>query len=82
MKICILCEQEKLDQVRKKMRLKDILSIRLSETGEEPSSHAFCFLTGDERRINSLLEQQELTIMEISEPKDFLEKWNLKIIKK
>ena len=82
MKICILCDINKVDLVRKKIRLKDILLVRLSESGKEPASHAFCFLTRDQKRIDQLLEKQELTIMELSEPKEFLEKWNLKIIKK
>jgi hypothetical protein len=77
-----LCDIDKVDLVRKKIRLKDILSVRLSEYGKEPASHTFCFLTGDQKRVDQLLEKQELTIMELSEPKEFLEKWNLKIIKK
>ena len=82
MKLCILCEIEKVEQVRKKIKITDILLVRLSETGEEPATHTFCFLTGDQKRIDGFLKRQELTVMELSEPKEFLEKWNLKIIKK
>jgi hypothetical protein len=34
-----------------------------------------------EEKANELMANKDLTEMEISKPKEFLEKWNLKIIK-
>lgn len=82
MNLCILCEVSKIDLVRKKMRIKDILLVKLSENGKDPATHYFCSLSSEPRRIESLMNQKEYTIMEISETKEFLQKWNLKIIKK
>jgi len=81
MRVCILCEESKVEKVRKKMDNKSILVIPCSQTGELPATHRFCSIATDEKGAQKLLDSQELTIMEISEPKDFLAKWNLKIIK-
>jgi hypothetical protein len=81
MRICILCEESKVIQVREKMKNNNILKIECSTTGELPVTHYFCVMVVTEDKAKSLLAKRELTIMEISEPKEFLEKWNLKIIK-
>ncbi len=81
MRICILCEESKVIQVREKMKKDNILQIQCSPTGELPATHYFCTMAVTEEKANSLLAKRELTTMEISEPKEFLEKWNLKIIK-
>jgi hypothetical protein len=82
MKICILCEESKVIQAREKMKNKNILSIDLSPTGELPATHKFCSMSVSEEKANRLLKSAELTIMEIMEPKEFLEKYNLKKIHK
>ena len=82
MRICILCEESKVIQVREKMKKDNILQIQCSSTGKLPATHYFCTMVVTEEKANSLLEKRELTTMEISEPKEFLEKWNLKIITK
>ena len=81
MRICILCEESKVVQVREKMKTDNILKIECSTTGELPATHYFCVMAVTDEKANSLLAKKELTIMEISEPKEFLEKWNLKIIR-
>ena len=81
MRICILCEESKVLQVREKMKRENILTIPCSESGELPSTHRFCCIATDERRSKELLSKAEINTMEISGPKEFLTKWNLKIIK-
>ena len=81
MRVCILCEESKVNQVKEKMKNDSILKILCSETGEPPSTHRFCCIATDERGANKLVESAELVTVEISGPKEFLNKWNLKIIK-
>lgn len=81
MRVCILCEEAKVAQAREKMKRPDILSIECSETGERPATHRFCCIATDEAGAKDLMAKAELTTMEISGPKDFLAKNNLKIIK-
>jgi hypothetical protein len=80
MRICILCEDSKVEQVRIKMKTKNILIIPTSESGMLPATHWFCCMAVTQEKADKLLELAELTTMEISEPKIFLDKWNLKMI--
>jgi len=57
------------------------LSIPVSETGQLPATHWFCFINVDQTGYDKLLSVQEYSIIEESGPKEFLSKWNLKIIK-
>lgn len=81
MRVCILCEESKVAQVREKMKRENILKIPLSENGQLPATHRFCCIATDEKKAQELLSKAEITIMEISEPKEFLAKHNLKYIK-
>lgn len=81
MRVCILCEESKVTQVREKMEKEDILTIPCSETGQLPATHRFCCIATDEKGAGELLSKSEITTMEVSSPKEFLSKWNLKIIK-
>ena len=81
MRVCILCEESKVEQVREKMGRKNILIAACSENGEFPVTHRFCCIATDEKGAQELLDNAEITTMEISGPKEFLTKWNLKIIK-
>jgi hypothetical protein len=81
MRVCILCEESKVTQAREKTKRDNILTIPCSETGELPATHRFCCIATDERGAQELLSKAEITTMEISGPKEFLTKWNLKIIK-
>lgn len=81
MRVCILCEESKVEQAREKMDRKGILTVACSENGELPATHRFCCIATDEKGAQELLSKAEITTMEISGPKDFLTKWNLKIIK-
>lgn len=81
MRICILCEEEKVSQAREKMKNDRILTVPCSTTGELPSTHRFCCLAVTEHKANEMLTTAEITTMEISGPKEFLDKHNLKMIK-
>lgn len=81
MRICILCDASKIEEARKKEGKDNILKIELSPTGEKPATHYFCTMVVDQDKADALMAKKEFTIMEISEPKEFLEKYNLKFIK-
>jgi hypothetical protein len=81
MRICILCDASKVEEARKKEKNDNILNIGLSQSGEKPATHYFCTMVVDQKKADKLMAKKEFTTMEISEPKDFLEKHNLKIIK-
>jgi hypothetical protein len=81
MRICILCEDSKLTAVREKMNSSNILNTPLSESGNLPATYWFCCIATTQDVADKMLAQAELTTMEISEPKPFLTKWNLQIIK-
>ena len=82
MRICILCEDSVIEEVREvgKVIGKNILHIPTSETGEFPATHWFCCLTTNS--YQRILDLRNHTIMEESAPKTFLEKYNLKVIRK
>jgi hypothetical protein len=81
MRICILCEESKVLQVREKMKNDNILKIDLSQNGQLPASHKFCVIAVPNELANKMINEAELTVIEALEPKEFLEKWDLKIIK-
>ena len=82
MRICILCEESKLSQVREKMKNDNILNIDLSPTGELPVTHKMCVMALPEDKAQEMISSAELTIIEAMNPKEFLEKHNLKKIGK
>ena len=82
MRICILCEVSKLSQVREKMKNDNILNIDLSPTGELPATHKMCVMALPEDKAKEMIDSAELTIIEAINPKEFLEKYNLKKIGK
>jgi hypothetical protein len=82
MRICILCEVSKLSQVREKMKNDNILNIDLSPTGESPATHKMCVMAIPENKAQEMISSAELTIIEAMNPKEFLEKHNLKKIGK
>lgn len=74
----------KLAQIKENLKITEdsaYLKIPLSESGKLPASHWFCFMTVNDEGYNKILAAQEHTIIEESSPKEFLEKWNLKIIR-
>ena len=82
MRICILCEVSKLSQVKEKMKNDNILNIDLSPSGELPATHKMCVLAVNDEKGQAMINSAELTIIEAMNPKDFLQKHNLKQIKK
>lgn len=82
MRINILTEDSKVAQVREEMKSQDILKIPVSPTGEEPATHWYCTMAGSDEKMNAIYAKKNLSIMELEiGPKQFLEKWGLKIIK-
>jgi hypothetical protein len=57
------------------------LSIPVSETGKLPATHWFCFMNVSEEGYKKMLDVQEHSVYEEMGPKEFLEKWNLQIIR-
>ena len=82
MRICILCEESKVIQAREKMKNDNILKIDLSPTGELPATHKLCVLAVTDEKAKQMIDSAELTTIEAMNPKEFLEKHNLKKIGK
>ena len=80
MRICILCEESKVLQVREKMKSDNVLKIPLSPTGELPATHRLCVMAVTEDRAKELMETAEFSIIEAMNPSEFLNKHNLKKI--
>lgn len=59
----------------------DHLTIPLSETGELPATHWFCFIKTDEEAYQRMLASQLHTVIEEAVPSEFLENRGLKRIK-
>lgn len=81
MRVNILVKSEDLETVRQNENNKSLFVIKVSPTGEEPATHHFCTIPGDEKIIQKYLDKQNLTIMEEGQPKEFLNKWGLKVIR-
>jgi hypothetical protein len=80
MRICILCEESKVQQAREKMKNSEILKVDLSPTGELPATHKLCVLAVTEEKAKEMIDSAELTIIEAMHPREFLAKHNLKKI--
>ena len=52
MRINILTENSKVEQVREAWVSKDIMKIPVSPTGEYPATHWFCTMAGEESKMN------------------------------
>jgi len=82
MRICILCEENNVSKVREKLKNDNVLNIDLSPSGELPSTHKLCVMAVTEEKANQLIASAEFSIIEAMNPKEFLEKHNLKKIGK
>lgn len=85
MKICILCENDKIESARERAKAitsENALSVPLSKSGEEPATHWFCSMEVTDEGYQKILELQQNTEIEISSPFEFLKKKNLKVVKK
>lgn len=89
MQICILAKNENIEEVREKARQEvkefekhqTLLSVGLSSNGEKPITHWFCTFDASQEMIDKLKSIQELTEIEISNPRSFLKKNKLSSIK-
>jgi hypothetical protein len=89
MQVCILAKNENIEVVREKARQKiekfanhyQILGIGLSETGEKPITHWFCTFDASQEMIDKLKSIQEFTEIEVTNPRSFLKKFKLSLIK-
>lgn len=83
-RLCILCEDSVIEKARERANSflnADVLKIPLSESGNNPATHWFCFLHVPDEMHIKFLEMQENSIIEESGPKEFLSKYKLKIIR-
>ena len=67
--------------IKKEDLPKTHLSVPLSKNGELPQTHWFCFLSCDESTYQRILSNKIYSHVEESSPKEFLQKWNLKVIR-
>jgi len=83
MKLCILCDNSKVEEVREtgKKIFGNNMRVGVSANGKDPATHWFCFLTVSQEGYDKLLELKNYTTIEESGPKEFLERWNLKVIR-
>lgn len=84
MRLNILCEDSKITAAREKARAltgTDVLTIPVSKGGVAPATHWFCSLEVNEAGRKKIFDLQEHSVIEEGGPKDFLKKWNLKVIK-
>lgn len=82
MRINILTEDLIVNQIRETFDNQNILKIPVSPTGEYPATHWYCTMAGSEEKINHIYSKKNLSVMELDiSPKNFLNKWGLKIIK-
>lgn len=80
----ILCEDAKVSDARARSASaigKDILTIPLSTTGKYPATHWFCSLNVTPEGYRKILALKYHSTIEEGSPKQFLMRWNLKIIK-
>lgn len=89
MKICIMATSENVEQVRATAYEKlpqlvghNLLNYPASATGEEPVTHWICQLEAKKDLYDRLMQIKELSEMEASNLKDFLESKNLKLVKR
>ena len=82
MRTCILCDNSHVENIRElaKNTFKEkVLNIGLSENGLEPATHWFCELDLSDIAYRKV-ESVENIIVEKTNRRDFLKKWNLKVI--
>ncbi len=84
MRLNILCEDSKIEAARERARAltgNDTLTIPVSKDGLAPATHWFCSLEVNEEGRKKIFELQEHSVIEEGGLKDFLKKWNLRVIK-
>ena len=88
-KLCILVTNENVDIVRERARANihelskhPLLSYPMSPNGDEPITHWFCAFNANEEMKNRILALQDLSIMEMADPKAFLAIHNLQLVRK
>lgn len=57
------------------------LNIPCSSTGDLPATHWFCFISTDQATYERLVGNSLYSTIEEASPKEFLERWNLKVIR-
>lgn len=87
-KLCILATAENVETVREKAYecLPEVIGHRLlnygcSATGEAPVTHWFCPMNGSHELMKRMIAIQNLSIMEVANPLEFLKSQNLKLVK-
>lgn len=84
MKVCILSQDSDVEKCRvaaKAITEADTFKVPVSHTGQLPATHWFCVLESTDVGYQKLLDLQKVSVIEVSGPKSFLAKWNLKAIR-
>ena len=84
MKICILCDDAHVAEAKESAKAlgnHNAFTIGVSEKGEAPATHWFCFLNVDSAGYQKINDLKNHSIIEEMGPSSFLSKHKLKIIK-
>ena len=89
MQVCILAKNEDVEKAREKAKQEiekfanhhQILSIGVSENGEKPATHWFCTFNASQKMLDKLKSIQEFTEIEAENPRKFLKKFKLTLVK-
>lgn len=57
------------------------LATPCSSTGQLPTTHWFCFISCDKSTYERIVDNSIYSTIEEASPKEFLERWNLKVIR-
>jgi len=82
MRVCILCEKDKVIQAQSCIGNQGLFKINLSPSGELPVTHKLSVIATTETKVQEFLKFSDLVTVEVSNTNDFLTKYGLKIIKK
>lgn len=80
----ILCEDSKVTDARNNAKAimgEETLTVPLSKDGKLPATHWFCSLNVTDEGHDKIIGAQQHSIIEEGSPKDFLNKWKLRVIK-
>jgi len=84
MRLNILCPDHLVNESReigKQITKEVVLKIPTSPTGKMPATYWFCSLETNDEGFNRIMELKKNSLIELGGPKQFLDKWGLKIIR-
>jgi hypothetical protein len=84
MRLNILCQDHLVNESReiaKQITKEPVLKIPTSPTGKMPVTHWFCSLETNDEGFDRIIGLKKNSVIECGNPKQFLDKWGLKIIR-